>query len=221
MESFKRIFKYIRPQWPRVIVVIFSAIVVAALLSLSFMTIIPLLNVMLGQEGLHSWVDRKSCDWKYGVDFHVAETRDFIDSNDDVAHHLLVIKVERDGLADLAGLKPMDKIVGVANLVTTPQTKEIPFPVLLEELATIKEKTVTIQVIPLSQDQSATKLLEVNTPYNKAYIDSLQWGVVKKVRWKIKTALIEQAQRMVGLLPRDKGQDNTTRAVTFIIVVIG
>jgi len=46
MKAFRRIFKYVWPQWPRIIVVVVSAVVIAALLSLSFMTLIPLLKVM-------------------------------------------------------------------------------------------------------------------------------------------------------------------------------
>ena len=68
--------KYIRPQWPRIVVVVCGALIVSLLLSLSFMTLIPLLKVMMGEEGLHSWVDRKSCNWRYGVDFYVPDMAD-------------------------------------------------------------------------------------------------------------------------------------------------
>ena len=69
VKSFKRIFKYVWPQWPRLIVVVSTAFLVAILFTLSFMTIGPLLKVMMGEEGLHGWVDRTTCDWVYGVDF--------------------------------------------------------------------------------------------------------------------------------------------------------
>jgi hypothetical protein len=77
MKAFGRIFQYIWPQWPRLIVVLGTAIIVAILLSVSFMTIIPLMKVMLGQEGLHGWVDRKACDWKYGVDIYLPDSARF------------------------------------------------------------------------------------------------------------------------------------------------
>ena len=69
-----RIFKYIWPQWPRLIVAFSTAIIVAILLSVSFMTIIPLMKVMLRQEGLHGWVDRTARDWKYGVDIYLPDS---------------------------------------------------------------------------------------------------------------------------------------------------
>ncbi len=86
MKDFRRIFKYIWPQWPRIIVVVLSAISIGVLLSLSFMTIIPLLKVMMGQEGLHGWIDRKGCQWRYGLEFYVPETTDFADTAAGILH---------------------------------------------------------------------------------------------------------------------------------------
>jgi hypothetical protein len=60
MKTFEQILKYIWPQWPRIVVVVLSAVAIAAMLSLSFVTIIPLLKVMIGTEGLHGWVDRQA-----------------------------------------------------------------------------------------------------------------------------------------------------------------
>lgn len=114
MKAFGRIFKYIWPQWPRLIVVFSTAIIVAILLSISFMTIIPLMKVMLGQEGLHGWVDRKTCDWKYGVDIYLPDAADITTGRaQEMAYSLLVTGVEKDSLAHLAGLQNADKIVGV------------------------------------------------------------------------------------------------------------
>ena len=73
MGEFKRIFKYVWPQWPRLVTIVISVLVIAILFAASFMTIIPLLKVMMGQEGLHGWADRKICSWRYGVKFHVPE----------------------------------------------------------------------------------------------------------------------------------------------------
>ena len=73
MKSFWRIFEYIWPQWPRLVVIFVSVILISILFSLSFMTIAPLLKVMMGEEGLHGWVDRKVCSSRCGVDFWVVE----------------------------------------------------------------------------------------------------------------------------------------------------
>ena len=116
MDSFKRMFKYVWPQWPRLITVVVTAIVCAALFALSFMTIIPLLKVMMGEEGLHSWVDRKTCDYRYGMDFYVPDMADVTDAQSsdlDIVYCLVVTGIEEDGIADKAGLGVQDKITGI------------------------------------------------------------------------------------------------------------
>ena len=105
MNSFKRVFKYIWPQWPRVVAVIISAVIVASLLSLSFMTMIPLLKVMMGREGLHGWLDRRICEWRYGLEFYVPEVTDLATGGTDgLAHYLRVTKVDKKSHANKAGL---------------------------------------------------------------------------------------------------------------------
>jgi hypothetical protein len=71
LTSFSRVLKYVWPQWPRVIAVLVWSAVISLMFSASFLTIIPLLKVMMEEEGLHSWVDRKMCNDRYGMDFYV------------------------------------------------------------------------------------------------------------------------------------------------------
>ncbi|MHC4495736.1 MAG: hypothetical protein ACYSYM_07925, partial [Planctomycetota bacterium] len=105
MKAFWRVFEYIWPQWPRLIVIVISAILIGILFSLSFMTVVPLLKVMMGEEGLHGWVDRKICGWRYGIDFYVPETIDFTNSeNNSIAYYLLITNVELKCRAEAAGL---------------------------------------------------------------------------------------------------------------------
>jgi len=220
MKAFKRVFKYIWPQWPRIITVVVSAIIVAILLSMSFITIIPLLRVMMGKEGLHGWVDRKTCDWKYGVDFYVPETTDFAKSEGrDVGYYLLVTDVKKDSLAQDAGLKPMDKIVGAGQYLVSEEEEKIPFTTLLEELATTEKIKVTLQLKRPGQDNVLK--MELDTPENKSCIDSLKLGIVGRMLWTVKIAVIKRGQWAIGFLPREQSQANKTKAVTFIILAIG
>jgi ABC-type multidrug transport system fused ATPase/permease subunit len=220
MKDFRRVFKYIWPQWPRIITVVLSAIIIAILLSLSFITIIPLLKVMMGKEGLHGWVDRKTCDWKYGVDFYVPDTTDFADSNSrNVAYHLLVTDVQKDSLAEAAGLKPVDKIVGVGEYLISGERERVLFSTLLKELATTSKSKVTVQLRRLGKGNILE--LELNTPENKAYIDSLQLGVVGRMERAVKTMVIKRAQWMISFLPREQNVANKTKAVVFIILAMG
>ena len=62
MDAFKRVFKYIWPQWHRLVVIFCAALVVGQLFSFSIATVLPLLKVMMGEEGLHGLVNRKICE---------------------------------------------------------------------------------------------------------------------------------------------------------------
>ena len=223
MKSFGRIFKYVWPQWPRIITVVVAAVIVAILLSLSFMTVIPLLKVMMGKEGLHNWVDRKTCNYKYGVDFYVPNAIDIIDKGrEDIAYSLLITGVEKNSLAESAGLKPTDRIVGAGDFLISKEAEKILFSRMLEELATTKESKIKVQLKRLNKESTLEdETLELNTPENKAYIDSLQYGRIGRIKWEVKLAIIERAQWVVGLLPREQNQPDSTRAVIFIIWAIG
>ncbi len=223
MKAFGRIFKYIWPQWPRLIVVFSTAVIVAILLSVSFMTIIPLMKVMLGQEGLHGWVDRKACDWKYGVDIYLPDAADITTGRaQEMAHSLLVTGVEKDSLAHLAGLQNADKIVGVGAHMPSESNPTIATPKMLEEMATSKEAAIAVLVKRFDRD-NVVKLetLIFNTPSNDDFVRRLDWSSIRRSRWSLKLALMERAQWTVGFLPREQDQTNKTDAVVFIILAMG
>ena len=161
MKSFWRVFEYVRPQWPRVVVIVISAILIAIFFSLSFMTIIPLLKVMMGQEGLHGWVDRKVCSQRYGLGFYVPDRADFMDPNKtDVAYYLFVNDVEEKSLSEVAGLIGTDSIIGVGRLLTSENIEKIPSSKLLKELATADSDTeMIVQYKRLTEDGNYQLLL--------------------------------------------------------------
>jgi len=222
MNAFGRIFAYIRPQWPRVIVVVLSAVVVAALLSLSFMTVIPLLKVMMGKEGLHGWVDRKSCKWKYGLDFYVPDTADFTSKEgQDIPYYLLVTAVGENTLAERAGVGTDDRIVGAGELLTGEKTKRIPFLETLDELATTRHKTILLQLKRPGKDGSTENItLRLNTPENRAYIETLPWSRLEKVRYALKQAAAGCLQKAVDLLPKEDSRNARTKAIVMIILLM-
>ncbi len=224
MGSFWRIFKYIWPQWPRIIVIVVSALVIAALLSLSFMTVIPILKVMMGKEGIHGWVDRKTCKWQYGVDFYVPETSDFTTGlGQDMAYSLIVTGVKDKSIAAQAGLLAGDRITGVGNLQISQKTDRILATRLLEELATSKQPEISIQLKRVNQqDVFENMTITLDVLGSKAPGGERQkLNLAQRVAEPAKLALAQQAQRLVKLLPRKETGENKTRAVTFIILVVG
>ncbi len=195
MKAFNRIFSYVWPQWPRVIVVVLSAIVVSSLLSLSFVTVIPLLKVMMGQEGLHGWVNRKVCSQRYGISFYVPEKIDFTEP--DVAFHLLVTDVEQGGAAEKAGIEKRDEIVGAGALLRQEGLK-IPSGKLLEHLANSPGKTdVTIQIVRDAGQVTRT----LRTPPAPFYLGRLKG--------------------LMTFVPAEQTRENKTKTVTFIILALG
>jgi ABC-type multidrug transport system fused ATPase/permease subunit len=215
-----------------VIVVVISVIVIAVLLSLSFMTIIPLLKVMIGSEGLHGWADRKTCQYYYGLDLHVPKTIELTSGQDpNLGQHLLVLDVESDSLAAIAGIKPGDLIVGVgSNQSPTSFTR------LLEELATTTDSKV---IVRLNRSDANKTVLEqtvsLNTPHNKESLAGLPGNTtdstgrtqkyklitsLHRTAWTLKIKLVTVLQRLVSSLPREQSPQNQIRAVVFLMVTI-
>ena len=212
MHSFTRIFKYVWPQWPRLVTVVITAVIIAFLFSLSFMTVIPLLKVMMGEEGLHGWVDRKICGWRYGLDFYVPESTDFTaSSNTDIAYYLLITRVGEDSHAAAEGVKLQDRIVGVGNSSITENQKRVSSAKLLEELATAEYgEVVTVQLKTVNKEG----LLEDKQLQLRTKLDDEMVSGVKKLA-------IDTSQWVVGFLPREQGSANKAKAVTFIIILMG
>lgn len=201
MKALWRVFGYVWPQWPNVIVVVLSAIVVSSLLSLSFMTVIPLLKVMLGEEGLHGWVDRKVNDQRYGITFYVPGKIDFMES--DIAHYLLVTGVEDEKPAAEAGLNELDRIVGVGEHRINSSSDKYPSNVLLEELASAQSNEQLPVQVTRVDDQGVRRIEELTlaTGERPFYLDTLN-------DW-------------MSFVPRQQTADSKTKAIIFIILVVG
>jgi len=176
------------------------------------MTVIPLLKVMMGEEGLHGWVDRKICGWRYGLDFYVPESTDFTaSSNTDIAYYLLITRVGEDSHAAAEGVKLQDRIVGVGNSSITENQKRVSSAKLLEELATAEYgEVVTVQLKTVNKEG----LLEDKQLQLRTKLDDEMVSGVKKLA-------IDTSQWVVGFLPREQGSANKAKAVTFIIILMG
>ncbi|MFA5238551.1 MAG: ABC transporter transmembrane domain-containing protein [Phycisphaerae bacterium] len=225
MKAFNRIFKYILPQWPRIVVVVASAILVSLLLSLSFMTVIPLLKVMMNEEGLHGWVDRKSCNLFYGVDFYVPNISDVSSTdNQDIINQLQVTKVAKGSIAYAAGLKVGDRILeaGDALIGTEPENNPVRASKLLQELATVKDNLITLKVkrfVPDGMPEVMT--MAISTAEDTAYIDGLGWSGMERMKFNAGARLMKYAQLALSGLPREQSSENQTKAIMFLIIGVG
>lgn len=215
MKAFWRVFEYIWPQWPRLIVIFVSVILISVLFSLSFMTIAPLLKVMMGEEGLHGWVDRKVCHHRYGLNFYMPGRADFSDPDKvGIAFYLIVTDVEEGSLAEKAGLLPRDYIVGAGESLVEPEREELNSSQpglerdkvisskLLEELATAPGETdLHIQYRRMDS--------EGNLEYTEGTIYS-----------GLKPFYLDWVQKLMSFLPREQTAATKTKAITLIIVLM-
>ena len=209
-QTFWRMFRYVWPQWPRLVVIGVSVVVIAVLFSLSFMTIMPLLKVMMGEEGLHGWVDRKTCDSRYGMDFDVPDTSDYIDSGNEIAFQLRVTSVDEEGFAYEAGIRPWDRIVGAGQYLRNDASDKTTSVKLLEELATAGgDESITVDLVRDDGAGGTIPLrveLRTETPEGRIAVG--------------KVALSDYAQRVLNVLPRDQAMKNKLKAIIFIILVM-
>jgi ABC-type multidrug transport system fused ATPase/permease subunit len=173
LTAFKRVWSYVWPQWPRIVAVVFWSALMAVMLSASVMTLIPVLKILLGQEGLHGMVDRKICNWRYGIDFYVPDKVDFMTSSDAMTQQLLVNYADEKGWAYTNGIHVQDRIVEV----TAPETADSAQTSMrmLELLATQpSEAPLAIAVVRIDGRQETIQAAAPNKP---AYVDWVQWPV--------------------------------------------
>ena len=201
MKAFKRIFKYIWPQWHRLVVIVVSAMMIGLLFAFSIGTILPLLKVMMGEEGLHGWVDRLISKDRYGVSFYVPDKIDMSDPN--VVYHLRVTAVKEKSHAAIAGLEQGDVIVGVLSTTSAPDAAgKVSSTKLLEKLATAESNTeLAIRCKRLNADsRMELKELKISTGPKPFYADFIQ--------------------QAIGFLPREQSRENARKAVVFIILMM-
>jgi len=199
MKSFRRIFEYIWPQWRRLAVVFASALVVGVLFAFSVGTVLPLLKIMMGEEGLRGWADRLIVKDRYGMSFYLPDKVDL--SKPDMMYYLRIVAIE-DKEAAKAGLQENDRIVGAGNsLLEKGGTNSIPSAKLLEELATTSSgKSITVQYRRVRGQQFLFGQVQFPAPAKPFYADIVQ--------------------RSLSFVSREQGQESSKQAVIFIILLL-
>jgi subfamily B ATP-binding cassette protein MsbA len=203
MRDFWRVFKYIWPQWHRLVTIGCSALLIGFLFSFSIATVLPLLKVMMGEEGLHGWIYRKINEKRYGFYFYVPDSIELSDPNNpDVAYFIRIAGVKKKSFAEMAGLKQDDQIVGAGSSLINENRDKIPSDKLLEELATISNvKSIIVQYRKLDE-------------YGKSKLES------EELRCGKKPFYADYAQRLLRFIPKERTRENKKKAVIFIILMM-
>ena len=218
LNSFRRVFKYVWPQWPRLVVVTLSAFLIGILFSLSFATIIPLLKVMMGEEGLHGWIDRKTVHWRYGMDFTVPDISDFSGEETTEGYSLRIIKITEGSLAEQFGLQKFDRIVAIDD---SSQPGRTTYFKLLEKLAlTSKTEQKNSFIIHYTRDQDQQQGIRQTTLNIPTQDMATGQSFSKRLKWGLQWEAAEFSQWAVSFLPRGQDRETKRRAVTFIILVM-
>jgi ATP-binding cassette, subfamily B, bacterial MsbA len=194
-----------------VIVIVLLALLIGVLFSLSFATILPLLKVMMGEEGLGGWVDRKVCQWRYGVEFYVPETADFTNAGTkDIAYYLLVTGVREKSPALKAGIRREDRITSAGtqsieeangfDKLTTGQ--KMLASEILRRLATASgEKNMKLQIMRMDATGKLNQVeVEVNPGVKQTYVSYLQ--------------------RLISFVPHEQSKKAKQKTVVIIILAM-
>jgi len=205
MKDFRRVFKYVWPQWHRLVTICCSVFLISVLYGLSFGTISPLLTVMMGSEGLHGWVNRNISEHRYGVSFYVPDSTELSDPNNpDIAYFLRIARVKNNSLAERAGLKPEDLIVGAGSSLISEKTKRIPSGKLLWELAMVdKVKSIVIQY-------------RRSDEFRQLPIEPIE----KELQCGKEPFYADYAQRLLSFVPQEQTRESKKNAVIFIILLM-
>lgn len=215
MDSLGRIWKYVLPQWPRVIILLISVVVVGFLFAFSFMAAIPLLKVMMAEEGLHGWIDRKSCEWRYGLHFDVPETTEIV-NNQEMMYSLKVKKIEKEGLADKAGLKVGDIVLSAGADANDVLDSRQVYSKTLEKLANISgQGTMVLNVRRLSNEQMESKQIELKKANPQMYDEA---GFFDRLNWWGRWTLSEKAEKISSFVPRNNTKQAKIQGIKIVII---
>jgi len=175
---------------------------------------------MMNQEGLHGWVDRKTCSSVYGMDFFVPDVPDITSGeNKDLVNYLMVTKVKEGSLAENAGIKINDKIIAAGEIAAEPN-RIWGSANLLEALATSREKEINVTIRRTGAGgEEIEEAIVLKTPQDREYIGGLKWSGMARFKLNTAATVTGWAQSALKALPRTRGIGSQTKAVVFIILM--
>ena len=152
--AFVRMIRIVIPHRSLLGVGIIASILYALLHSVSILGALPILKILLEEEGLHGWVDRAVAGTR--IDAFLSVREDGMDENP--SSILVVQDVDRGSPTQRAGLRPGDRITALNNERFEPRR-------LLTRLAEGQEnERVVLEVTAAGDDSSRTIEITLSPP---------------------------------------------------------
>lgn len=200
LSAFWRVLSYVWPQWPRLIALLFWSAAISAMFSASILTIIPILKVMMEEEGLHPWVDRKICASRYGFEVYIPSLSDLSADSGEPMQYLLVHKVRKHSWSKAIGLKPSDQIIAVVQADVPADIDSPSYSRLLQQLAEAPAGVALTVSIRRIDAQGLPYTLTARSP---APPEPFYTPMVRKV---------------LSVVPREKSRQMLLPSMTLVIV---
>ena len=198
-KSFGRILPHVWPQWPRLGIIFVSALINALLFSATIAAIIPLLKVMMGQEGLHGWADRNITEKRYGFSVYVPDTQE-LSADPNLNYALRIVSIKSNSAAAKTGIIPGDLVTTAWTGENKPQSSQLATEILAVFAKAPSTTPVNAVVVRPGVNSSAHKLTTLPATLQPWY------GVY--------------AQKALALIPKSNTIENKKNGILFIVCML-
>ena len=180
MKPFKRVLGYVKQEYRAVILSILCALFTVILFSLSLAAVLPLMKVMIGEEGLHGWIYRAIIKDRSGISFVDVPLGENIVAKDDETIRqpkLRIRSIKNGSPADDIGLRQLDVVLAlILENENNNQIQTITIPnrnALLEKL-THAPAGSSIQ-IKIEHDDGAADTVQFTIDPDPFYAQAAHW----------------------------------------------
>ncbi len=176
MTHFGRIAKYFLQQKQAVIISIVCAILVGVLFSVSITAMLPLMKVMIGEEGLHGWIYRNIVLTRTGMGFAMIPPEEIPKEGQPTPPvvPLRITDIRSNTPAAQAGLLPFDTILSVTIPGQAAPSETNPSKIDL--LETIVNAVDSVE-ITVEHETGQTETLPVTLEESPFYTGTALWAL--------------------------------------------
>ena len=180
MKPFQRVLGYVKQEYRAVILSILFAVLTVTLFALSLAAVLPLMKVMIGEEGLHGWIYRAIIKDRSGIRFmDVPLGENIVAKDDDKPRQpkLRIRSIENNSPAAGIGLKQLDVILAVIlENEENNQTQAVVIPnrnALLEKITQAPADS-SIQ-LKIEHDDGSTETVQFTIESKPFYTRAAHW----------------------------------------------